>query len=218
MKKIMLCNPPADENYRDPHVHHYVPPLGLMALKTYLKSKLNLEFLFVDGDLEGYEKIERELKRFKPDFFGTSDLLVSHINGLKLLSLAKNLGSTTIIGGHNATHLAREIIYNNSFLDFVVMGDGEKALEEIVRGNDPHYIKNLAFRDNNGQVQLNERENLPISFFLPLRYDGVDLSAYEMSLKNTQTDINIHIKISFFFCLSNYNIRIFYILFDYSRT
>jgi len=57
MIKIMLCNPPADESYEDPHIHHYTPPLGLMALKTYLESILEVDILFVDGDLEGIEKI-----------------------------------------------------------------------------------------------------------------------------------------------------------------
>lgn len=115
------------------------------------------------------------------------------MNNLKLHSLAKDLGSKTIIGGHNATHLAREIISNNPFVDFVIMGDGEKALEEVVKGTNPSQIKNLAFRIGT-EVIVNQRENLPESFLLPINYRGIDMQGYFNSFRKTQKDPKIKIK------------------------
>lgn len=188
--KIHLVHTPISKSYLDASTH-FAPNLGILSLRTYLMDTLNYkpdDVRFLDGAFIGMDEIKSEIDKDHPYLFGVSDQLVSHKNSLELLRYAKERGAITVIGGHNATQLHREIITNNPFVDFVVKGDGEISLEMILRVANRKQIPNLTFRDSDGDIVSNPMQLFSLDQLPLINYTGIDMTPYFKSLAKTQFD------------------------------
>jgi radical SAM superfamily enzyme YgiQ (UPF0313 family) len=105
-----------------------VEPLGLMYITAALKqggNHVDLELIKEKTDIS-----DIKLKSGY-DFVGFSVLTGNHKRLLKLSQRYREAGVKTIVGGPHATFFANETL---PFADFVVVGEGIKAVLDVVNG------------------------------------------------------------------------------------
>lgn len=127
-KKVMLVYP------RTKDMWSTMAPLGIMYLSSYLKDH-EISTRIIDLMFISLEEYEKELRGFSPDFIGFSIQTPLIETTLKMIEIAKRVSpeSKIIVGGSHAT-ISPETLSNNRDIDFVVMGEGEKTLLDIVNG------------------------------------------------------------------------------------
>ncbi|MCP4701543.1 MAG: hypothetical protein GY862_32500 [Gammaproteobacteria bacterium] len=122
--KIVLCNPEVRQNYSHYRRGMY-PPLGLMALATYLEKKHQGRFdiQIIDGDVE----------TVKQEMFKGADLIGFHTNSfnyencLDFAQEAKEYGAKIIFGGPHASVLWNNILKNRAYVDFIAVEEAEPS-------------------------------------------------------------------------------------------
>ncbi len=135
-------------------------PLGTVALANFLKEKghdSSIVNAYVEKQLdESFDPV----KFVKEKGFKTICIpLHWHFQTYDALETARKIkkevpDSTIILGGFTATYFADEILKEYGFVDFVVRGDAETPLLDLVEGKEHEKIPNLAWR-NNKKITLN---------------------------------------------------------------
>ena len=158
--KILLVNPYCiDERLQDYDIR--VVPIGLHYLGAYLIERghdcriVN----WYNAESRPHE-ISDTFLRFRPDVAAFSILHANRWGGIEIARTAKELlpDITTVFGGPGATFLWRHLMTHFNQIDYIVLGEGEETLSELVdligeNGKDgPDNIRGLVFRDGNGQV------------------------------------------------------------------
>jgi radical SAM superfamily enzyme YgiQ (UPF0313 family) len=167
-RRILLVNPPY------PVDDFPSPPLGLMSLGAYLESN-GYDVMIDDLVVNSFsrERAERIATEFRPGFIGITGATMNIKKSLEALSLYRELlpGAVTIAGGPHVTFDAEAVLRDNPLLDFVVRGEGELALEELlgaVRGNrDYSKIDGLSFRRGKAIIHNRAREFITDINILP---------------------------------------------------
>jgi anaerobic magnesium-protoporphyrin IX monomethyl ester cyclase len=131
------------------------------------------------------------LKRVKNyDFVGLSFLTPGYYEAMKLANLAKeaNPQIKVIFGGSHAT-FEYESALKNPAVDFVIIGEGEISLVELLSGKDKRKINGLAYRKGkkilmNQPVSIKNLDDLPDPArekFKPIHFKYMPLSYVEVS-------------------------------------
>ena len=149
--------------YEDPHelkVMRPYPPLGILYISSYLKSK-DFEVTVFDSTFQSLEKFEATLQKERPPVVGLYTNMMTKFNVLKMIKLCKQIGATVILGGPDPAYYAEEYLKHGA--DIIVRGEGELTLEELL----PHLAKNglndlgkilgIVYQDDDGNII----ENLP---------------------------------------------------------
>lgn len=134
---------------------HLVPPLGLMSLAGVTREA-GYTTEIVDAAALGLtvEQVVEEIEHRKPDIIGMTCATVGFSLTAELASRLKERlpGVIIILGGVHATALPEQIIDTFPQFDFVVIGEGEETLLELLaslkRGLDPRTVLGIAYRDN----------------------------------------------------------------------
>ncbi len=134
------------------------PPLGILQLAAYLESrndKWDIEVLDSQAMNYGWSKLRRHIESHKPDVVVSSSLATCNtFTVLRTLEIAKKVNPDikTVVGGQHFTALADESLKKYPEIDFVVRGEGEVTLCELVKCLDekasPLNVKGLSFRNN----------------------------------------------------------------------
>ena len=151
--KIVLCNPEVKLKYSHSRKGMY-PPLGLLSLATCLKKTHNdyIDVSIIDGDTQ---TIKHEMFR-GADIVGFHANTFNYENCLDLAREAKGYGAKIIFGGPHASILWENIMAKRSYVDFIVIQEGEKALsllvEQLLNKGENCFddIPNLAYRNSDG--------------------------------------------------------------------
>lgn len=152
---IILVRPPLDDWYGGQAYQKQISvPSGLCLLATIL-TKLGIKTMIVDGINQSVDRVIKKINAIKPEFVGVTETYAQHLNALMILEAAKNYGAKTIIGGPNVTFLAKNILFRRIYVDYVVVGDGEDALPQIVLKKSPTEIPNLFYRDSKAIIRNN---------------------------------------------------------------
>lgn len=139
--------------------------MGLGYLAAYLRENgynVSVEEITVIEDAKTYEFLEKTY-----DLVGIS---VTCINLKPALDLAKKIKEKnnliyTMFGGHMATFSGSDILEKWNCVDFIINGEGELTLLELVQaiaeGKDTFEgINGLLFKTTNGEVVINEPREL----------------------------------------------------------
>lgn len=136
-----------------------LPPVGIISLATYLKSKRpDLEVQLFDGEIIPQKEI---IENLNGKIIGISVTGANYHNALEIAREAKKRRAKVIMGGSHATVKHKQILQNQSCIDAVVRGDGEIELYEFLEANiTGNYerlrdVKNLSYRDANGSIKVN---------------------------------------------------------------
>jgi anaerobic magnesium-protoporphyrin IX monomethyl ester cyclase len=145
------------------------PPLGILTLAAYLKSKNpSIEIEVIDCQAEGldWEKLEKRIEQCKPDIVALSGLSTCNAyTVLKTIDITKKISPSikTVIGGQHFTALADETLRERRSVDYIVRGEGEDTLTELVRkieaGRPPFDVRGLSFH-HEGEVIHNPDRDL----------------------------------------------------------
>jgi anaerobic magnesium-protoporphyrin IX monomethyl ester cyclase len=161
-------------------------PLGILSLSAYLKTmhkdKVDIRFIDFRVQEDPWILLERELKEFNPDIVGVSMLTFEEGFLKKCANICKaNCSAKIVVGGPHAT-ICYEGVLQDRKVDYVVVGEGERVLSNVVdrsiNGEDISSLKGLAYRDAEGIVNYNGRDEI-IANLDDLPYLDYDLAHIE---------------------------------------
>lgn len=159
------------------------PPLGILYISSYLKSK-NFDVEIFDSTFSSKAEFFKKIKTDKPNIVGVYCNLMTKLNVLPMIKFLKEQNVTVILGGPEPAQYARN--YLDYGADFVVSGEGEQTLEELIpilQSEDfdklPQ-VKGITFKDVSGSFCQNEqREQLADLDLLPLPdRESIDIPKY----------------------------------------
>ena len=134
-----------------------VPPLGLASIASYLgREGINADIIDCYARPDSDYLIRDYLLTEKPSFIGLSCTTSSFLDGIRIARLAKSFlpDIKIVFGGPHVSALKNRVLENFSVIDFVVVGEGEQTLTELIeKGNEEAYsVQGLVYRDANGEI------------------------------------------------------------------
>lgn len=142
------------------------PPLAMLQLAAFLEHKENnwdLEVLDCQAENIRWHGLKRRIESSDPDVVVVSSLATCNAyTVLRTVALVKEIDPQikTVIGGQHFTALAQESLEQYPEIDFIIRGEGELTLLELVKNlsedKSPGLVKGLSYHHNNQVVH-----NLP---------------------------------------------------------
>jgi radical SAM superfamily enzyme YgiQ (UPF0313 family) len=188
MHKIQLVNSRSIPN--DVLTDKWYTPLNLIWIANYIEAN-GITTQILDGVSSNFEEM---LDKLDAPIVGVNFNYLSIENLDKLLKVAKNKGSFTVVGGQAATFLAKQLLQNNMDIDAVVIGDGEEAMLQLaIRANKgiPSFegIPNLAYRNGDDIVFSTQKQmDLTKLPFPDRRVAGLEMDEYISKYYESNTD------------------------------
>lgn len=147
-------------------------PVGLLSIAAFLLLKgheVRIEDLSLSFALSRSKEFLDRLISFRPDYVGFTAVTSSFLNGYDLAAAIKlHLPEVKIVfGGVHVSALRGKILEQFSEIDFIITGEGEKALSELVEGKTLPDIQGLVYRegqeikDNGLRTDVLEMDTLP---------------------------------------------------------
>ena len=146
MKVLLIASPMNTLNRRETDKKYGVffsPPFGLYRMKSYLEGKKIAEVEVFDPNLETGDPLKTARDKVVSGEYDIVGFSLTHVNmaeELQWIDAIKDLAEIAahktpvfLGGGTDATHNYREWLENSS-LDGVVLGYGEKVIEEMLAG------------------------------------------------------------------------------------
>ncbi len=164
------------------------PPMGILALAAYLRTKFDLDMKLVNQKVENFttQELAREAIEFAPDVVGLTVMTTAaHQLGELTRLIRQALPKTLILLGGPHTSAFLDRVLTQADADAAVVGEGELAFEEILNAHldngDFSKIPGLIWRadqdtivTNPGQMPMVEDlDTLPMP-----AYDLIDLPTY----------------------------------------
>jgi anaerobic magnesium-protoporphyrin IX monomethyl ester cyclase len=160
--KILLINSPYDlmgKGYKSKTKikRGFFPPLGLGYLATAL-LKNNIQTEIYDSVVlnTGIKEVLNKISQYNPDVVGLSVMTPGFAESYKLSNAIRNKFNNIIIvfGGPHATSFPEEIMENCLSADYVIAGEGEWSLVQLIKNIDsgevPHInVSGLYYRTKN---------------------------------------------------------------------
>lgn len=137
-----------------------ISPLGPLYLATALKKNGFIPKIIYKKESE-IGQIEAEIADFKPDLIGMS-VFTGYLNKqyVNLSKALKTRGYLIVWGNAHASLLPGQVL-KEEFIDFVIIGEGEETLVELVKNLDrPENYKNIAslgYKERKGEIVINQR-------------------------------------------------------------
>ncbi|UCD84427.1 MAG: B12-binding domain-containing radical SAM protein [Deltaproteobacteria bacterium] len=138
--KIALITPPFDlvrQGYGSKKTINrgYMPPLGIGYIASVLEKEGH-QVKIIDSAPLRYSDIDikQELEKFNPEVIGISTQISDAKKALELGDFLKNhFDVPLIIGGPYATNSFKQILQESKFIDYVVTGEGENSVPELLK-------------------------------------------------------------------------------------
>lgn len=128
-------------------------PLGLLYLSSHLRKR-GFAVDIYDSTFGSMDELIGLLRHGPPAVLGIYVNLMTRVKGLEIMGYAREAGWTVIVGGPEPANYAEE--YLDSGADAVVVGEGEVALEQLLRFSSNRSvwteIGGLIFRSEDGRI------------------------------------------------------------------
>ena len=155
-KRILLIYPPSpvlnrEDRCQQPTADLLVipplPPTDLMYLAAVAENA-GYEAKIADYSLGG--NFEADLREFKPDYLLVNVATPTFKTDIATLTIAKEIcpNIITIAKGAAFLTVAQEIMYYVKDLDFIIYGEPEETLRELLIGVAPYRVLGLYYRDS----------------------------------------------------------------------
>ncbi|MEK7197272.1 MAG: radical SAM protein [Nitrospirota bacterium] len=145
-------------------------PIGILSIAAYLAEK-GFEVKVADCRVPAARANEaiRKMLSFKPDMAGFTATTSGFIDAYRIAEALKNAdpGINIIFGGVHVSALRGSILENFPCIDYVINGEGEKAMAELAAGASLDSIQGLVYRngsgikDNGVRTDLCDLDSLP---------------------------------------------------------
>ncbi len=164
------------------------PPMGILALAAYLRTKFDLKIRLVNQKVENYttQELAEEAIKFEPDVVGFTVMTpAAHQIGELTRTIRQALPKALLLLGGPHASAFEEKVLEQTDADAAVVGEGELAMEEILKahfgGGDFGKIPGLIWRADDGTILRNpghmpmieDLDSLPMP-----AYDLLDVPAY----------------------------------------
>lgn len=132
----------------------------------------------------GFDEIADKIREFKPDYVLCSVITSTCPDAIKVFELAKSIDPaiTTIAGGIHASFMYEEMFATTAALDYVVIGEGEVTLVELLdclsNGGGVAKVKGVAYRDGDKIAKTGKRGFVHDLDSLPFAWDLLDWNDY----------------------------------------
>lgn len=182
MKRVLLFNSPILFSTRkDIFEAHYTGiRYGVASIAGYLRDH-EVEVEIVEPHFQTMEKIRSIIRHFNPRIVGVPAYTTEIYDAAGTVELVKTINPrvTTLIGGVHVTALPRETMELFPQFDIGVLGEGEKTVLEIVRGDGREDIQGIIFRSGKEIIQTSPRERiLDLSELSEPAFDLYELNNY----------------------------------------
>lgn len=155
-KRILLIYPPSPVLNREDRCQQPteslivippLPPTDLMYLAA-VAEKAGFEAKIVDYSQGG--DFEADLREFQPDFLLVNIATPTFKTDIEALTIAKEICPNVVTIGKGAAFLtiAQDVMYFAKDLDFIIYGEPEETLRELIIGVAPYRILGLYYRDD----------------------------------------------------------------------
>jgi len=161
--KILFFSTPSELSDYSIRDENKIYPLGLAYLGAVLEKK-NFEVKVFDFFSlpweEGSKKIFEIISSENPDVIGLSSLTMNRTSASRVAKMAKKINPKikVLMGGVHPSIMYEQILKNYP-VDFVVLGEAEETIVELMegikKGEKPSYFKKiygLAFKTKNGRI------------------------------------------------------------------
>ncbi|MEK6756670.1 MAG: radical SAM protein [Bacteroidota bacterium] len=159
------------------------PPLGILYLSTYLKSKGFFVQVF-DSTFHRKEDFYQFIENERPPVVGIYCNLMTKLNVLEMIRFCKSRGSVVVLGGPEPPYYAEEFLEYDA--DVIVIGEGELTMEEVLASVSKvgvhrlQGVDGIAFKDENGNViRTSPRQMIKDLDLLPFPdREAIDIEQY----------------------------------------
>lgn len=138
-----------DEDPKERQIMKPYVPLGILYLASHLRAR-GMEVEIYDSTFGSLAELFSLVDAGPPAAIGIYGNLMTRANVLAISARAKAAGWLVIAGGPEPSNYVDEFLASG--VDVVVSGEGEKALERLMSGQDRAGIPGIAFRDSGGHV------------------------------------------------------------------
>lgn len=186
MKRILFITPPYHAGVVE--VAGRWVPLHLVYLAGAARAS-GWEPIIYDAMTKGvgHGEIGERIEEVRPHCVATSAITSTLMDALAILRTAKDVdhGIKTILGGIHPTFMWREVFSLSRDVDFIVRGEGERTLMELLtfleEGGDPSRIRGIAYKKDGAIVTTPERPLMDGTELdtLPKAWDLLDWEDYE---------------------------------------
>jgi anaerobic magnesium-protoporphyrin IX monomethyl ester cyclase len=172
--KILFVEPPKD--YWFLMGEYLPPPTILLTLAAYLERELadmEIEVLDCQAEKKDWKGIEKKIQSFTPSIVATSGFTCNAYVCARVAEIAKTVNPdiVTVVGGQHFSFTAEESLANFPEIDFIVRGEGEVTLAELIKtlneNGNVKDVKGLSFRHNGEIVHTPQRELIQNLDLLP---------------------------------------------------
>jgi len=172
---LILPPPPVMLSVLEKEIMSVAPPLGIAYIGAYLeRAGHKVKIIDATACRIRIEEVVAEVKEFRPGFIGISAFTPVAMTCYALVNALKaEIPQTPVaLGGPHATILAEDCL-TRSKADFVVMGEGEITVAELVSSLDNgrqafEEVDGLAFHRNGATVFTRQRKLIDDLNELPL--------------------------------------------------
>ncbi|MGA2192345.1 MAG: radical SAM protein [Nitrospirota bacterium] len=136
------------------YVHPFEPPLGLAYLVAYLSVRgheakvIDLQALDMDD-----AELQKTLELERPEYVGITSMTPTYPSASALAKTIKSIlpDAKVIMGGVHPTILPEKVLENGN-VDFVIRGEGEKALLSLMQSEPFEGIDGLCYKKDGKAV------------------------------------------------------------------
>jgi anaerobic magnesium-protoporphyrin IX monomethyl ester cyclase len=132
----------------------------------------------------GYPEIEARIRELKPDIVATTAITCTSPDAIKVMELAKRVDPSmkTLCGGIHATFMYEEMFSLTDALDYVVVGEGEETIVDLVNAiggsSDLAEVKGIAYEQNGKIIKTAKRPYIEDLDGMPMAWDLLDWEDY----------------------------------------
>lgn len=164
------------------------PPMGILYLAAYLRTKFDLKIKLINQKVENYttQELAAEAAKFEPDVVGLTVMTpAAHQLPELTRTIRQALPKALVLLGGPHTSAYQKKVFDQADIDAAVEGEGELAFEAILNAyldnGDFSKIPGLMWRTPDGTVERNpghmpliqDLDTLPMP-----AYDLIDVPAY----------------------------------------
>ena len=134
--KVLFVEPPKD--FWFVMGEYTPPPLGILQLAAFLESRIPyFDIVVLDCQAEqiGWDDLKRHIENIEPDVVVSSALATCNTYTIiRTLDIVKKIDPQikTVVGGQHFTALANESLESYSEIDFIIRGEGELTLVDLL--------------------------------------------------------------------------------------
>jgi len=149
--KVLMCFPPPEEGLRVPKGGNFGDWYGVGP--SYLQSYLEQHGHQTEAHLDYYacwDEYHHELMRliymFEPDYIAVQVYSMNRINAYNIANICKEHNIKCVFGGVHASALPQQTLDHYPWIQ-VVVGEGERALLDIVEGCEDRIVQRPLIED-----------------------------------------------------------------------